>query len=83
MQIDSGPEGIVLGVTENKEVYCRSNSWRRIRGFIKYISCGALGCWGVSPSNHVYYREGVTPQNCVGRSWVSCIWSCHCVQNAL
>ena len=72
VQIDSGPKGIVVGVTANNEVYCRSGKrWEKVNGRLKYISCGGLGCWGVSPGNRVFYREGVTSYNCAGTSWVS------------
>jgi hypothetical protein len=70
-QVDSGPKGIVVGVTEDNDVYCLTGKrWNLVRGHLKYFSCGALGCWGVSPGNRVFYREGVSPKNCAGTSWV-------------
>ncbi|XP_028415842.1 peroxidasin-like protein [Dendronephthya gigantea] len=57
-QIDSGPEGVVLGVTLGNDVVCRSGivpfkvfgtNWKRMSvPKSKYISCGRLGCWGVA-----------------------------------
>ena len=75
-QVDSGPQGIVLGVTKSNQVYCLSgNKWKIMNRRLKYISCGAslgsTGCWGISPGDRVYYREGVTRKNCAGTSWVS------------
>lgn len=85
-QIDSGPEGVVLGVTLNDVVYCRSGIlpskplgtlWKRIHGCeLKYISCGRLGCWGVAPDGSVHYREGVTRHECRGKSWVCSKFTC-------
>lgn len=70
-QIDSGPKGIVVGVTEDNHVYCLTGKrWKVVRGRLKYFSCGALGCWGINPGNRVFYREGVSPENCAGTSWV-------------
>ena len=71
-QIDSGPKGIVVGVTDDNRIYCLTakKQWNIMRGRWKYFSCGALGCWGINPGNQVFYREGVSPANCVGTSWV-------------
>jgi hypothetical protein len=79
-QIDSGPVGIVLGVTESNEVYQRSGvinsnrvgkKWVKIDARLSYVSCGALGCWGVDSTGHVYYIEGVLQDSCAGASMIS------------
>ena len=78
-QIDSGPEGIVLGVTQSNEIYRRTGvvnsnhvgrEWVKIDGSLSYVSCGALGCWGVDSTEHVYYIDGVSRHNCAGASLI-------------
>ena len=68
----------MYGVNTNDKIYCRrgitsqkpyGNDWREVEGRLKYISCGALGCWGVNSADYIYFRVGVTPQNCEGQSW--------------
>ena len=77
-QIDSGPKGIVYGVTSGYAIYCRlgittanpkGSSWRHVPGGLKYVSCGKYGCWGVSIGDHIWFRNGVTPTKCEGVSW--------------
>ena len=79
-QIDSGPEGIVIGVTENHEVYRRAGisntnyigkEWVKIDGSLTHVSCGRSGCWGVDSTEHVYYIDGVLLQSCLGPSLVA------------
>ena len=79
-QIDSGPVGIVLGVTESNEIYRRSGvinanhvgrEWVKIDGSLSYVSCGGLGCWGVDSTGHVYYLEGVFQHGCAGATLIS------------
>ena len=69
MQIDSGPKGVVCGVNGNMNIYCRvgitdqvptGTKWTQISGSLKYISCGAFGCWGVSQSNEIYFTAAVS-----------------------
>lgn len=74
-QIDSGPERIVAGVGEDNKAYClKWYWWKKISKLsVKHISCGTLGCWVVSSNDGVFYREGVTQENCAGTNWVSCI----------
>ncbi len=65
-QIDSGPTGIVCGVTSVFKVFCRvgitkanptGTKWQRIAGRMKYISCFNYGCWGVNKYNSVYFTS--------------------------
>ena len=77
-QIDSGPYGIVYGVTKEHRIYCRSGisstkpigtSWTLVPGALKYVSCGPFGCWGVNNNDHIYFREGITPTKRQGVRW--------------
>lgn len=77
-QIDSGPRGIVCGVTTSQTIYCRTQithsaltgrGWTRVSGRLKYISCGDYGYWGVSRQNNIYFREGVSRSNLRGSRW--------------
>ena len=79
-QIDSGPEGIVVGVTESHEIYYRTGisntnyvgkEWVKIDGSLMHVSCGASGCWGVDSAEHVYYIDGIFVQSCAGASLVA------------
>ena len=67
-QIDSGPKGIVCGVSSIDEVFCRTgitdatpegSAWMKLDGSLKYISCGEFGHWGVNKNNQVFFREGI------------------------
>ena len=69
MQIDSGPYGLVWGVTKSYNVYCRvgitvrnskGSGWHRVKGKLKYVSVGQFGTWGVNSRNYIYYRYGVS-----------------------
>lgn len=80
MQIDSGPEGIVVGVTENHEVYHRTGisntnyvgkEWVKIDGSLTHVSCGRSGCWGVDSAEHVYYIDGVFTRSCLAAGLVA------------
>ena len=79
-QIDSGPYGIVYGVNAHDQIFCRTGissstpygtGWKQVtsHGRLKYVSCGALGCWGVSSGDRVYFRSGVSRSNCAGSRW--------------
>ena len=79
-QIDSGPYGVVYGVSTNGTVFCRDGIepgtptgkvWMKLKNTPKLsnVSCGALGCWGVNMSGYVWYRHGVSIQNCSGTKW--------------
>ena len=65
-QLDSGPSGIVCGISHNFEFYCREGiteskptgtKWRKLGGILTYISCGDYGCWGVNKHHNVYLIE--------------------------
>jgi hypothetical protein len=67
-QIDSGPKGIVCGVSSIDEVFCRTgitdgtpegSAWIKLDGSLKYISCGEFGHWGVNKNNQVFFRGGI------------------------
>ncbi|XP_046860948.1 fish-egg lectin-like [Xenia sp. Carnegie-2017] len=47
----------------------QGTGWKHVSGKLKYISCGALGCWGVNVNDRIFYRSGVSAQNCAGTSW--------------
>lgn len=79
-QIDSGPSGIVYGVSADDKIWCRKGidtlkpsgtGWTQVTSYgrLKYVSCGALGCWGVNSADQIWYRSGVTKQNCFGSAW--------------
>lgn len=72
MQIDSGPKGVVCGVTKGMEIYCRlgitdamhtGSKWEKISGSLKYISCGAYGYWGVAQNNEIYFTALMSGAN--------------------
>ena len=63
-QIDSGPLGILCGITTEEKIDCRTgvslndpkgNGWSTIsfEKKPKHISCGEFGCWVVTKSNKV------------------------------
>jgi hypothetical protein len=63
-QIDSGPLGILCGITVEQKIDCRTgvslidpkgNGWSTIpfEKKPKHISCGEFGCWVVTTSNKV------------------------------
>lgn len=85
-QIDSGPLGVLCGITTAPEVIkCRTGI--RIldnpkgSGWVlmpyefaqkpKYISCGTFGCWVVDTKNVVRFRRGQTESTPTGTSWES------------
>lgn len=79
MQVDSGPAGVVYGVTKDHKIFVREGilptlpmgtMWRRVPGRLKYVSCGLFGCWGVNRKNHVYFRVGVKASKPVGLKWI-------------
>ena len=66
--IDSGPTGVVCGVTSSFKVYCRTGitnasptgtNWQRIPGRMKYISCCNYGCWAINKYNNVYFTSQI------------------------
>ncbi|CAB3981094.1 Hypothetical predicted protein [Paramuricea clavata] len=72
-QIDSGPRGIVYAVNQPDFIFCRrgittdipeGTAWIRLDGLLKYVSCNVMGCYGVNWHNDVYYRTGVTEEDC-------------------
>ena len=76
-QIDSGPSGIVYGVSKSHDIFCRDGSastpgsgWKKVRGALKYVSCGIYGCWGANSKNQIWVRLGVTTEKCDGEKWV-------------
>lgn len=78
-QIDSGPAGVVYGVTKDHKIFVREGilpslpmgtMWRRVPGRLKYASCGLFGCWGVNRKNHVYFRIGVNAVRPGGLKWI-------------
>ena len=79
MQVDSGPAGVVYGVTRDHKIFVRQGilhslpmgtMWRRVPGRLKYVSCGLFGCWGVNRKNHVYFRLGVKASRPIGLKWI-------------
>ncbi|XP_067831404.1 fish-egg lectin-like [Heptranchias perlo] len=81
-QIDAGGDRIVSGVNVNDDIYCvtqqeaiaaanyDSPNYNNIAGKLKYYSCGPLGCWGSNSNDDIFFRTGVTPSACFGKSWV-------------
>lgn len=72
MQIDSGPNGVVCGVTKGFEIFCRAGitevqpvglKWVKISGQLKYISCGAYGYWGISENNDILFTTVMSGAN--------------------
>ena len=55
-----------LGISTNN---IQGTGWKLVPGALKYVSCGALGCWGVNRHNQIWYRSGVSTQNCAGTRW--------------
>ena len=64
-QIDSGPLGILCGITTKQTIDCRTgvsltdpkgNGWSTIifKQNPKHISCGEYGCWVVTTDNKVW-----------------------------
>ena len=45
--------------------------WRLVPGDLKYISCGAFGCWGVDKQGTIYFRKGVSTANPAGTEWMT------------
>ncbi|XP_028401058.1 fish-egg lectin-like [Dendronephthya gigantea] len=79
VQIDSGSSGVVFGVNDANEIYCRSNitmhspygsNWVKVPGTAKHVSCGDYGCWIVRPDDTVAFRENVTVKHCTGTGWI-------------
>lgn len=77
-QIDSGPYGIVCGVTHKFSIWCRigitkrrpyGKSWKRVSGSLMYISCGLYGHWGVNKNHNIYFRHGVNRRRPQGVKW--------------
>ncbi|XP_046860941.1 fish-egg lectin-like [Xenia sp. Carnegie-2017] len=54
---------------ENLNNNLQGTGWKQVPGALKYVSCGALGCWGVNRHNQIWYRSGVSTQNCAGTRW--------------
>jgi hypothetical protein len=82
IQIDSGPPGIVYGVTTANDIKCRigfspfsphGTGWRDVPGTMKYVSCGPYGCWAVNSNNAIWFRHGVTPEKCEGSTWTNVV----------
>lgn len=78
-QVDSGPAGVVFGVTKDHKIFVRQGitpslpvgtMWRRVPGRLKYVSCGLFGCWGVNRKNHVYFRIDVSASRPLGKKWL-------------
>ena len=82
-QIDSGPMGVLCGITMSEEINCRAgirladnpkgSGWSLIAmsKTPKYISCGSLGCWVVDTDDRVSFRLGQTSSMPTGTSWKS------------
>ena len=67
VQLESGPEGAVWGVTSSNEVYYRANvtadiptgtDWVRVAGRMKHVTVGCLGVFGVDTQERVYRYTG-------------------------
>lgn len=57
---------LLLGIPSDKS---QGTEWQRLHGSFKYVSCGALGCWGVTQNDQIFYRSGVSAQKFSGTSW--------------
>lgn len=80
-QIDSGPMGVLCGITTTEEINCRTgirladnpkgSGWSLVAMSKKpkYISCGSLGCWVVDRAGRVFFRLGQTSSTPTGTSW--------------
>ncbi|XP_051901310.1 fish-egg lectin-like [Pristis pectinata] len=81
VQVDAGGERFVAGVDRFGSTLClsqeelgqvgrnRSLNFRSVGSRMRYLSCGPLGCWGVTLAKDVYYRLNVRPSACLGTSW--------------
>ena len=67
-KIDSGPEGMVCGITSSFRPVCRKGltydnpsgtKWQKLSGRMKDISCGIYGCWAINKQNRVYFTSHV------------------------
>ncbi|XP_069796167.1 fish-egg lectin-like isoform X2 [Narcine bancroftii] len=77
VQVDAGSQRFVSGVDQFGSTHCLgwplsepSPAWDTVASRLRYVSCGPLGCWGVSLANGVYHRLNVRPRSCIGTSWV-------------
>ncbi|XP_038670153.1 fish-egg lectin-like [Scyliorhinus canicula] len=81
-QIDAGGNGFVSGANMVDDIFCvqrdaaisaaayDSPVYNHLDGKLKYYSCGPQGCWGVNSVNDIFFRTEVTPNGCLGKSWV-------------
>ena len=53
--------GPIVGLA-HRDRSCKT--WKYAGIGFKYISCGALGCWGIGFSNSIYFRNEVCRENC-------------------
>ena len=53
-------DSVVWGVTPGGEVtvWKGGNTWGKVPGSFKVVSCGQAGVWGVDSDNKVFYRKG-------------------------
>ena len=86
IQIDSGSSGVVYGVNDRYEIYCRAgitkqsifgNSWVLVPGFAKHVSCGDYACLIVRPDNTSAFLMNVSIGNCEGSKWLE-MWGKYC-----
>ena len=64
--VSERPMYLFLGIDSGRP---EGANWKHVPGKLKYISCGALGCWGVNSIDDIYYLSGVSNQNCAGTNW--------------
>ncbi|XP_053124303.1 fish-egg lectin-like isoform X2 [Hemicordylus capensis] len=80
-QIDAGGDLFVAGVNQLTESWCLSRSglvtkspsfpgsWANLEGSLIYYSCGWRGCWGINTVNEIWFRHGISSQDCKGTHW--------------
>ena len=87
IQIDSGSSGVVYGVNDRYEIYCRAgitkqsifgNSWVQVPGTAKHVSCGDYACLIVRPDNTSAIRINISIEHCEGSKWLE-MWGKYCV----
>ena len=59
MSVSDVDDSVVWGVDSSRNIFKREeNSWQKVEGALKMISCGQSGVWGVDFVNHIFYRTG-------------------------
>ena len=59
MSVSDVDDSVVWGVDSSRQIFKRENdSWQKVEGALKMISCGQSGVWGVDFANQIFYRTG-------------------------